>query len=209
MPLPLAIRRVAIACAASACVATAAFADGRDVRDHVTIGGGVQKFTSEPFGSDGLDQGPFGHFAFRHSLRKGLDFALEFRATWASEDIGYDPTFPFGATVTANTVWAGGCVRLSSKRDGPRPYGQLGVYFLSEHLNKKGQQGELPEKNLGAGLGAQAGVEFPLSDLLSVPIEVGVLAGKTESSMTCVHANVGLTFNFGSPLDASTRPSDF
>ena len=181
-------------------------------RSHITLAGGYEDYVRDNFENDGLEGATLGHLGFRYSLRSGFDICFEFRGTWASEGVPPPPGYTEDAEGSVSMLWTGGGVRLSGKGSGPRPYGQLNLYFVTQHQKIEfggNREFEHLRKNNGAGLGAQAGVDIPVSDLLSIPIELNVLTGSAGGSFTGYGASVGLAFNFGDTPDRTSRRDPF
>jgi hypothetical protein len=164
-----------------------------DTRHHITLGLGYAKLPSNDLKDDsiGLDFSNAGNgiLAYRYSLNSSWDLCLDSRGT-ASTDT------QSGVDLTLLNSFFGPGVRWNAPGTA-RFYGQASFFFASE--NAEAEQGgvKISASESGTGFGIFGGLDFPVSPLLSIPVEVGYMYSKPADDISSFGATVGLTFNFG------------
>ncbi len=134
-------------------------------------------------------------FSYRFSIRPSLDLVLDARGTRSSQDI------PEG-TVNLLTDFYGAGLRVFLRNEGVRPFVQGSLFLAREtsdvpQLKVASPSGEWYPDSSGAGFGLAAGLDLPVSGLLSVPIEATFVHARPADDISGLGVTAGLTFNFG------------
>ncbi len=164
-----------------------------DTRHHITLGLGYSKLPSndlkdETIGIDFSNAGN-GVLSYRYSLNSAWDLCLDSRGTVSTDSqAGVDLTLLnsfFGPGVRWN---APGTMRF---------FGQASAFLVSE--NAEAEQGgvKVSSSKSGGGFGVFGGLDFTVSKLLSIPVELGYIYAKPADDVSGFGATVGLSFNFG------------
>ena len=199
-------RSTRIPCALLAALMGFAFATpahAENKKHHLTIALGYQKLLmSDNLPTIDADPGPgvdlrtfdfggaaAGHFAYRLSLKRNLDFTFDQRLAISTVE-NSDFTF-------ATDYWGPG-IRWISPREGIRPYVQANFLIVSENLQMDlGDDTTLNRRKSGVGFGASGGIDIRGGNLLSIPLEAYYVYGKPDHDVSGWGITAGLTFNFG------------
>jgi hypothetical protein len=164
-----------------------------DTRHHITLGLGYSKLSSEDLKDDALgidfSNAANGILAYRYSLNSAWDLCLDSRGTVSTDTQS-------GVDLTLLNSFFGPGVRWNAPGTA-RFFGQANFFFVSE--SGEAEQGgvKLSFSESGTGFGVFGGLDFPVSALLSIPVEVGYIYAKPADDVSGFGASVGLTFNFG------------
>ncbi len=202
------LRCMLFACASLCCVvllSTPARAESK--AHHITVGAGYFSLLSDdlrfsatgPIGQDlgtaDLTSGGLAAIRYRYSLTRLLGLTFEGRATTKSGDIPFAVHDEYDMTV--RTYWFGPGIQISPALRQFRPYGQASLLLVTESLRTEHAGRSGTESDTSVGFGVCAGMDIRVSDLLSVPLELGYAYGKPAADVSGIGASAGLTFNFG------------
>ena len=181
----------------SACIAWLVLGSGlasAQTRHHITIGLGYSKLTSNDIKDDafGIDFSNAGNgvFAYRYTLNPTIDLTVDTRGT-ASTDSQQ------GVDLWLLNSFFGPGVRWNPAVGGARLYLQGNFFFSNEEVEIQQGGATLSASEGGTGFGLFGGVDIPLSNLLSMPLEVNYIYAKPADDVSGVGVTIGLTFNFG------------
>ncbi len=163
-------------------------------RHHIGIELGYFKAVSGDLKFDDLDftNAALVDLQYRFSLNELLDLAADLR-NWSSyQDLG-------GASMTVNSSFFGGGVRVNVPGKAARPYLQVNFYAVTERASGEYEYYRF-ETDIGKtalGFGINGGVDVDVTDLISIPIEVMYLFGEPGDDVSGIGFALGLNFNFG------------
>jgi hypothetical protein len=168
---------------------------------HLTLGLGVQMFTSEDFDEGEFDQPAMARFAYRYAVKPAIEAAFDLRVSRGSTSRPYAlngaPEQP--ANLTYTTVWVGAGMRAQKAEGVVRPYLQVDAYLVKERFDveilEPFSYGDL-DQDSGPGFGVQGGAELMLSPSISIPIEASFLSASPRRDLTSFGFGAGLTFGF-------------
>jgi hypothetical protein len=170
---------------------------GEAYRKHISLGLGVERFTTDNFERSGMDTALLGHAGFRYRFADAMDAVLDFRVTRSAEDVVPDFQFPNGSDASVVTLWSGVGVRWTKPGRVTRPYVQAALYFIDQQNKQSGGSFEFSDRLNGLGVGVVGGMEMRLAEHVWFPVEAHVLTGSTHGRITGIGADAGVTFGFG------------
>jgi hypothetical protein len=169
-------------------------------RHHIAIQLGYTKLTSDQLkdASLGVDftNAFSGTLQYRYSLTPQFDGTIDSRAT-VSTSTATDPFSGQSLDLTLTNNYFGPGVRWNLSPQAPHPFLQANFYLVSENFEADVNGTKVSNSDSSAGFGVSGGVDFPISKLLSIPVEVHYLYGKPADDVSGVGLQVGLAWNFG------------
>ena len=164
-----------------------------DTRHHITLGLGYSKLPSDDLKDDtiGIDFTNAGNgvLSYRYSLNSGWDLCLDSRGTISTDSQS-------GVDLTLMNSYFGPGVRWNAP-GAARFFGQASFFFVSESAEAEQGGIRISSSDSGTGFGLFGGLDFPVSRLLSIPVELGYIYAKPADDVSGFGATVGLSFNFG------------
>jgi hypothetical protein len=164
-----------------------------DTRHHITLGLGYAKLPSDDLKDDsiGIDftNAANGVLSYRYSLNSSWDVCLDSRGTISTDSQS-------GVDLTLMNSYFGPGLRWNAPGTA-RFFGQASFFFVSESAEAEQGGLKISASDGGTGFGVFGGLDFPVSTLLSIPVELGYIYAKPADDISGFGATVGLTFNFG------------
>lgn len=164
-----------------------------DTRHHITLGLGYSNLPSDDLKDDsiGIDFSNAGNgvLSYRYSLNSAWDVCLDSRGTVSTDSQS-------GVDLTLLNSFFGPGLRWNAPGTA-RFFGQASFFLVSESAEAEQGGFKISSSESGTGFGVFGGLDFPVSRLLSIPVEVGYIYAKPADDVSGFGATVGLTFNFG------------
>ena len=155
-------------------------------RNHIEFSIGSARMLGNDFGNigGGLDFRNTEHavLAYRYSLNPTWDFSLSAHATARTRN-----------SIKLSNGYFGPGARCNLRSGKTTIFLQGNAYLVGERLEFVG----LTETNTGSGFGADAGCDFEVGRLVSIPLEVSYMYSKPSDNISALAVSVGVTFNFG------------
>lgn len=165
-----------------------------DRRHHITLGVGYAKLLSDDLKDESLgidfSNAGCGVIAYRYTVGPNLDITVDTRATASWEEVA-------GVDLFLTNSFFGPGVRWYRPSGSAQVYLQGNVFYVNEEAQAEQGGVKVSASDSSAGFGLMGGVDFRVTDLLSMPLEVSYLYGKPGDDVSGLGVTVGVTFNFG------------
>ena len=164
-----------------------------DTRHHITLGLGYSKLPSDDLKDDalGIDFSNAGNgvLSYRYSLNSTWDLCLDSRGTVSTDSQS-------GVDLTLLNSYFGPGLRWNAPGTA-RFFGQASFFYASESAEAEQGGVKISSSDGGAGFGVFGGLDFPVSQLLSIPVELGYIYAKPADDVSGFGGTGGLSFNSG------------
>jgi len=169
-------------------------------RHHIAVTLGYTKLLSNDLkdSSIGVDftNAFSGTLEYRYSFTPQIDGTIESRAT-VSSSTATDPSTGLSVDLTLTNNYVGPGIRWNLTPTAPHPYLQANFYLVSEDVQSDVNGVSISSNASGAGFGVSGGVDFPVSKLISIPVEIHYLYGKPSDDVSGAGVEAGIAWNFG------------
>jgi hypothetical protein len=163
-------------------------------RHHISLGFGYTKLLSSDLKDSGIGidftNAAEAMLAYRYSFTPSLDVTIDSRATVSTSDVA-------GVSLTLTNNYVGPGIRWNAKPSSHRLFAQGNVYYVSEQADAEANGVKVSASESSGGFGLSAGLDFRLTQLLSLPVEAYYLYGKPSDDVSGVGGQVSIAWNFG------------